>query len=260
LVKAFVAEDSALLRKEIVMTTPWRELGCKVVGQASDGQEAERLIRSLRPGLVITDICMPEKDGLELIRSLRDLEGIEYIIISAYEEFDYAMEAIRLQVKNYILKPLDDREFYDTIARAVRSLQERSTLLSLRENLQAASARNPAYLQELEENGASGENRYLPALLDFFEKHYSENIGIRDAAEALYISESYISKLLRWELGTTFSDYLGSIRIQKSIPLLRQNEMKIYEVAERVGYKDYRYFCSLFKKHVGVTPRQFRQR
>ena len=76
----------------------------------------------------------------------------------------------------------------------------------------------------------------------------------------LLISESYLTKLFRECTGYSFVDYLTSCRMKKACELLKDENMKIYAVAEQVGYKDQRYFSVLFKKFVGLTPRQFRER
>jgi two-component system response regulator YesN len=99
-------------------------------------------------------------------------------------------------------------------------------------------------------------------VLDFKEliaRHYKDSdLSIGQAAARLSISESYLSKLIRRKLGTSFVDYLSAYRIDRAKELLASSDMHTYEVAEAVGYPDARYFASLFKRRTGVTPSEFR--
>ena len=100
-------------------------------------------------------------------------------------------------------------------------------------------------------------------ILDFKEylaRHYADKgLSIGKAAERLSISESYLSKLLRRRLGTSFVDYLSDFRVGRAKELLAASDMMSYEVAEAVGYPDARYFASLFKKRTGLTPSEYRK-
>ena len=94
----------------------------------------------------------------------------------------------------------------------------------------------------------------------WIEIHYSENIGISDAALELKISESYLSRLFKSHMGYTFVEYLTNYRIKVAIQLLKDHHTKIYEVSEQVGYNDPKYFGILFRKKIGVTPMTFKNR
>ena len=107
--QVYIVDDAVLTRKALVMTMPWDQWECVVVGSADDGDRAFYEIREMRPDLVITDIRMVRVSGLEMIRRCRE-EGIEtqFIIISGYNEFEYAKAALKMEVVDYILKPIDD--------------------------------------------------------------------------------------------------------------------------------------------------------
>jgi two-component system response regulator YesN len=95
---------------------------------------------------------------------------------------------------------------------------------------------------------------------DYVARHYADKgVSIGKAAERLSISESYLSKLLRRRLGTSFVEYLADYRIERAKELIASSDMLAYEVAEAVGYPDARYFASLFKKRTGMTPSEYRK-
>lgn len=87
---------------------------------------------------------------------------------------------------------------------------------------------------------------------------YAEKLTLRDVATSIHINESYLSKLFKKELGVGFTDYLNTLRIQKSVELLSQTDMNLLEIAGQVGFEDQSYFTKVFKKVTGKTPRQFK--
>lgn len=253
-----MAEDSAILRKEIVLTTPWQELGCEVVGEEGNGLAAEEQIRSVLPDIVITDIRLPGQTGLEMIQRLGDLRGIEYIVISAYSEFDFAITAIKLQVSNYLLKPLDDRELHDTIAATVDRIKENRMLKAMHKDIGQLVDNKTLRFNSFDKELYPVGNPYLKRAVQYIEDNLGGAITAADAADHLNISASYLAKIFRKELNASFNEYLTFHRIRRASALIRDTDLKVYEVSEQVGYKDYRYFSVQFKKLVGLSPSDYK--
>ncbi len=109
--RLLIVDDEAIIRKGLCETIAWDELQVEVIGEASNGQEAIELLRKSQVDLVLTDIRMPVMDGLELVERIKK-EGIHthVIMISGYDDFEYAVQAMRLGVKDYLLKPVDIEE------------------------------------------------------------------------------------------------------------------------------------------------------
>ena len=107
MLKVFLVEDEVLIREGLRDKIPWEQYGFRLVGEAADGEVALPLIRKARPDVLITDIKMPFMDGLALSRIVREeFPGIKIIIISGYDDFEYAREAISVGVDQYLLKPI----------------------------------------------------------------------------------------------------------------------------------------------------------
>jgi len=105
IVKVLIVEDEILVRIGLKMSVDWERHGYQIVGEASDGIEALRLCESLKPDIVLTDIKMPKMNGLEFIKQLNDkYPDIKAVILSNYDEFSYAQEALNLGAVNYVLK------------------------------------------------------------------------------------------------------------------------------------------------------------
>lgn len=96
--------------------------------------------------------------------------------------------------------------------------------------------------------------------LAYIDKHYSEKIALNDIAEKVYLSPCYFSAQFKRETGKTFVEYIKELRIQKAKELLKQIDLKIYEISEAVGYQNPRYFADTFREYTGMTPMEYRQK
>ena len=124
--KALLVDDEALIREAISENIRWEEMGFELVGSCENGRDAMNLIRQNPPDLILTDICMPYVDGIELARYVHEnYPDTKTVIISGYDEFEYAKQAVRYQVMEYILKPVTPAELTEVLQRARASLDEK---------------------------------------------------------------------------------------------------------------------------------------
>lgn len=255
MLKTVVIEDEIMLRNGLLYTTPWESWGCEVIGHADNGLAGLALIRKTRPDIVITDIKMPGLDGIEMIRQLDGETEAAFILITGHSEFEYAKSAVDLGVLGYILKPIDDDELQRTVRKAVDKIREKRTIGRV------LTEKPEAIVEQVEKSllrEAASHNRYLDLAIQFIHDHYRENIALKDIADHLQISESYLTKLFRSKTSYTVIEYVTHYRLKKAIDLLMDPAVKIYEIAGQVGYQDPRYFSTLFKKEMGFTPSEFR--
>lgn len=247
--KVVVVEDENIVRQGIVRATDWTSLNCMVVGEASNGEEGVEVIRRLSPDLVITDIRMPKMTGIDMMRALRE-EGIKthVIFLTAYDDFAYAREGIRLGIDDYVLKPFEDGR----LENAVRDLLIKSEDATKREMIGI----------EAELSLKKGDkSKYLAAALSFIDEHYSDpELSAQMVADALGISSGHLSHLFRKETEYTMTNYILDRRMKAAKKLLKDYSHKVYEVAELVGYRDITYFSATFKRFTGVTPSEYQDR
>ncbi len=122
--KVMIIDDESIIRKGLRNAVNWKVFDCEVVGEASDGMEGYKLINQLHPDIIITDIKMPEVDGLTMLREIRDIiPQSKIIILTGYRDFDYAREAIKLGAFDFLLKPTKIEELNSVIKRAVKELK-----------------------------------------------------------------------------------------------------------------------------------------
>ena len=124
MLKIFLAEDEVVVRETINRMSPWEELGFELVGEAADGEMALPLLIRQQPDLLITDIKMPFMDGLTLARlAKKEIPGLKVVILSGYDDFNYAKQAIGIGVEDYLLKPITKNALIERLSE-IRSRYE----------------------------------------------------------------------------------------------------------------------------------------
>lgn len=236
--RVLLVDDEIMIREGFKKLFDWEDHDCEVVGEAADGMEALTRIDIQHPDIVIMDINIPIINGLKVIQMSRIKHPeIAFIIVSGYDDFSYCREALRLQITDYILKPVDYEEFGICI-----------------DNLKISMFENRA----LGENEDAKEHTII-AIVRYMQEHLTEEISLNILAEQFHMSGQYISQLFKSEIGVNFLAYLTNIRMEQAKKLLLSTPLSIAEISERSGYSDYRVFTKVFKKTEGVTPSQYRR-
>lgn len=242
--KYIVVEDEHLIRKNLIKKIESLSLALEFVGEASNGEDAIKLVNELCPSIVITDIRMPRSDGLELIKYLHhNYPSIKSMVLSGYTDFEYAQTALKFGAKDFLLKPvkIDDLN---------SSLQNILVMLDSENKKYECFSIHPHNLKP-EDLSKLLENYLL--------NNYSSITSINDISDKFGFTNEYLSKVLKKYTGDTPLKYLTKIRINKSKHLLLNNpELEIKKVAEVVGYKDAFYFSRVFKANVGIYPSDYR--
>lgn len=261
--RVIVVEDSDWIRKGLVYSVPWQELGFTVVGAAADGREGFELIRKKTPDLVLLDIKMPRMDGLAMMERLRETSmerAPEFIIISGYDDFAFTRKAIVLGARDYLLKPIADEELAAVLRRTAEALRgkdaARRMQLLLKER--SFSAEFVSFFRRLMDESVRKDD-YAGYAVRRIEERFDTDISPGDVASELGVSESTLGKQFKGVTGYSFVEYATMVRVMKALELLADPHCRVNEVANRVGISDSRYFSSLFKRHTGYTPSEFRK-
>ena len=202
MLKVFLVEDEVVMRNGIKNNIPWEQEGFEFVGEASDGELAYPLIKREKPDILITDIRMPFMDGLELSRLVKkELPQIKIIILSGYNEFDYAKTAIRIGVTDYLLKPISSAKLLEAVKKVGDMIEKEQDNVRLMER----------YEKEMEENilqekhklwGALASNRL--STIELLEK--GQHLGMDFTASAYLV---FLFKLMQEGDATGCSDELN---------------------------------------------------
>ncbi|WP_346354336.1 response regulator transcription factor [Azotosporobacter soli] len=395
--KVLIADDEPKIRRGIKSLPDWSLLGLEVAAEAEDGEMALEAAREVRPDIILADICMPFMNGLQFIEAIKkELPEAQIIVITGHDEFSYAQQALKLQVMDYLLKPVGQEQLEEVLKAACeklaaqRSVGQYLTLANQETQKNLTALRNTFFaewaggrvaeaelagrmrflkimtpaaaglvtvkaidrhtcgrtqrewekelvlfavrnimldvLQAWQPSLFQGEKGVVSALVDihsdqewetlaeqlqgalerygkqtvfvcrkrlatlnelpdayhaaleemkkaesytptvllskkYIEKHYRrEGLSLQDVADAMQISPTYLSRLLKCEMGVSFIDYLIEVRMRKAMKLLCNPELKLYEIAAEVGYSNQHYFSTAFKKVAGLSPAEYRKR
>lgn len=216
-IKVFLVEDEMVIRRGIKNSIDWEKEGYIFCGEARDGELAYPMIIKEKPDILITDIRMPFMDGLELCKLVKkELPNIKILILSGYDEFDYAKEAIRLGVTEYLLKPISSGKLLEAlngVSESIRREKEDKDLVR-------------KYMEEMRENTEHEKQK-------FFEQMIAGNLSMADALETGKKYEMNLSAgmynllLFRFTLGE---------ENRKSGELLGEAEYAIKKLTERLEY------------------------
>lgn len=202
--------------------------------------------------LMLSDIRMPKRDGLSLLQWLKLRNtAIMTILLTGYAEFEYAREALQSGAANYLLKPISEESLIAEVEQAlVRVEQRRMDLKKI--NL---ANQHPELLQQ--DNPI--RNPYILKAVAYISDQLSTPMTAMRVAEAVHLNSSYFSVLFKEETGYTITDYLTKERMKKAKELLLATEMKIYEIAEQIGYQTPSHFVKVFQDQEGLTPKKYRE-
>lgn len=186
---------------------------------------------------------MPDMDGLELLQKLYERNPeINVIVISGYEEFTYARTAIRYQAKGYVTKPIDYDELFSIIDILLEDL----------------------YSMEVQElNGDNSPKTYHELIVNRAISYVKNNLDkpntLQETASEVHLTPHYFGQVFKTVVGNTFVNYLTQIRMEHACALLKNPELKFYEICEKIGYSDPKYFTKVFVKSFGMSPREYSQ-
>lgn len=345
MIKIIIVDDEKMIREGLVTTMPWKEMGIEVVGSADNGRTALEIAIDKKPHIILTDIRMPKMDGIEFLKRIKEeLPKVKVVILSGYDDFSYAQQALRYGAADYLIKPVNveelqkvmgdlkdtfkeenDNDLYWIKVQREMEYETQQYIMSIRignkedafsllskiqykEVLKNASLEiykklyieiMDATLHELKEDGIQLKEEHSYQYLDlinftkldelqewvysftdklielvgkskkdnyriviknameYIDKHFNEDLSIQQVAEAVHLSPNYFSHVFKKAREESFTDYLNKVRVKKAQCLLAEHIYKVYEVADMVGYSDYKYFSSVFKKISGVSPTEY---
>lgn len=246
--RVVLADDELIALKMLRKLIDWEGLKMKYCGYAQDGLALYQLIMEKRPDLVITDIMMPGMDGLKLIAKTQEAGlKIRFLITSAYANFSYAREAMRLGVKDFLEKPIDEEELNKALRRIKGDNEEKDRA----DNLSAE------WMKSENEREIS---RSIQMAKEYIDRHYAERLTLEGVADQIYLSPNYLSSLFHREMDMSFVEYITDVRMRKAEKLLLDTRLTVADISRITGYRDAGYFCNVFQKKYGIVPTLWRKK
>lgn len=252
--KVIVIEDEDIIRAGLMYEIDWHRLDCVVVSEARNGLEGLIEIEKYDPDIVLLDINMPVKDGIDVLKETYEKYNFVTVILSGYSSFEYAQKAIEYDVIGYLTKPVDSDELEEVIEKAKSVIDNRRILdksQSYRNDLKRISIINPVMKTK-------EKNQIVEDMLDFVANNFDKKVNMKLLASELHYSETYLNRNFKREMGITFNNYLNKYRIQKALDFLRENSnISIVELSSKCGFNDYKYFNVVFRKFIGLSIKDY---
>ncbi|GAA0179935.1 hypothetical protein SH2C18_27200 [Clostridium sediminicola] len=360
-INVLIVDDERIVREGLKKYVNWEKYNMNVIGTAASGIAALDIVKNVKIDLVITDIHMPDIDGMELVSCLSDMKEKPFVIlISGYSDFKYAQTALRTEiVQDYILKPLDFDQLYKTLIGVMEKIIQKNSNVSfpildkdeweLFSNVSRNNVVNNLYeimskieVAEIEEaikmfdfafckliedkvsrnfiarycievalntselvlgkveskkllekdpityiatlkniddmrkyviniletadsalnrTGNDNISPLIRSVLKYVNKNYKDsNINLNMIAANHNASPSYMSTKFKEQVGVNFIKYLNELRVKKAKRLLKDTSLKVYDISNKVGYEDVRYFSRIFRTYTGYTPTGYQKK
>ena len=249
-----------------------RYYGDKVeIYHAVNGREAVAMCGEQKNDIVIMDISMPEMNGVMAAKYIRKMDDeCSIIFLSAYDDFEYARNAIKVRALDYLLKPCDMNDLLAVMDTALQKLDKENVFngnsISGKEQNKETEICGSNY-NNVRENRPkrtdnvrnSDEQTTIKYLKEYVENNYIYDISMQEAAEEMGYSDAYFSKLFKQYFNQNFTAYLTEYRIKKAKELLSNTNHSIKDISRMVGYTDSNYFAKIFKRLVGEIPSKYRE-
>ncbi len=237
----YIVDDEILMIKSIINTVSWPENGFEVVGYNTNPQAAIDEIPRLAPHVVFCDLKMPGMDGIEFIRNVKQIGAdTEFIMLTAFREFDASVSFFRMDGFDYLLKPLQALEADIVLERLSRKLAKKNNL--------TPSA-----------DFAVTKTKAFDELITYVSENFDKKHTLKTLSQQFNINPNYICNLFSKHYQCTLTIFLTNIRMREAARLITETELALKEIAILCGYTDYFHFCKVFKAFYGIPPTQFRQ-
>ena len=249
-----------------------RYYGDKVdIYHAVNGREAVAMCGEQKNDIVIMDISMPEMNGVMAAKYIRKMDDeCSIIFLSAYDDFEYARNAIKVRALDYLLKHCDMNDLLAVMDTALQKLDKENVFngnsISGKEQnketeICGSNANNVRENRPKRTDNVrnSDEQTTIKYLKEYVENNYIYDISMQEAAEEMGYSDAYFSKLFKQYFNQNFTAYLTEYRIKKAKELLSNTNHSIKDISRMVGYTDSNYFAKIFKRLVGEIPSKYRE-
>ncbi|CAM3844941.1 response regulator [Cohnella lubricantis] len=261
--RVLIVDDEPEIRLGLRLKIDAEQLSLELAGEAGNGIEALKLLEEKSFDIVLTDMSMPAMDGVRFMEACRSrYPEARLIVITGYEDFQYARAALRHQAIDYLLKPVARDELAAALRRAASELDARKAMLDTRTLTQQELVQLYAGQAARQRNNEpeDGELSLIEAVRRYIDDNYMSDLNLTEIAERFNYNPSYFSEMFKNKVGRTFIQYLTDARMAQAVRLLEGTQLNLWDIAELTGFSNASYFSSKFKKRFGMTPSDYRQK
>lgn len=250
-----IVDDEPIILQGIVNGIQWDILDFQKIITAKNYEQAKNIIGAEPVDVLLTDIEMTDKNGLDLIQWINEQDlDMKCIVLSCHDRFEFAQRAVRLECFDYILKPVPYETLTQDLLRAQNRIrQERGQLLLESYGRDYVKKLSEPMKMDLSEDTLEIAKAYIQA-------HISEDTSVEALAKEVHVSPRHLSRLFQKEFRKSVGEYITDQRMLLAGELLRTTGLTVTLVSDRVGYSNYSYFIKQFKRFYGLTPKEYQRR
>lgn len=247
--KLLIVDDEPQILEGMKRTLDWEKYGFGCIETSETLEDAISKAVAIYPDIAIFDVCIGMDMGYDAIRKLNTL-GLptKYIIMSGYSEFEYAREAIRCGVRDYLLKPVNRSKLQHVV--------EKIIVEDLHGTLEGTNDVNIDPVLEVRYDSLS---KLTNRILLMVKSEYAQNITLRMVAEQFRMNGTYLGQLFLKETQMKFSEYVMAYRMLRARERILSTDEKIASIAQSVGYPNLSYFYMHFHSFFGKSPSDLRK-
>lgn len=242
--KALIIDDEKPVQIAIQKLGHWSAYQIEQPRLAFNGKDGLQAMREFHPDIVFVDMNMPVMDGASFLKEAsREFPDSQYIVVSGYDQFSYAQQALHYGACEYLLKPVEEEAINGAIEKAILRIDPESSFGA-------------------EETGARANispEEVVTIIKEYIDNNFCQNIRITMFSEKYFFSTEYLTKLFRNRYGYTIYEYVLKLRMERAKELLEDENNKIIDIAERLGYADNHYFSKAFRTYYQISPSQYRK-
>ncbi len=243
--RSLIIDDEKPVRIAVNKLGHWKKYGIEPPVMANNGKDGLNAMREIRPEIVFVDMNMPVMDGCSFLElASAEFPESQFIIVSGYDDFSYARHAMRYGACDYLLKPVVEEELNTAIENAILKIDPTAVF-----DHEASSAAEQDITPE----------EVIEIIKQYADSNYCQNFKITMFEEKYFFSITYLTKLFHARYGYTIYEYVLKLRMERAAELLRKPDIKIQDIAERLGYADNHYFSKAFRNYYGKSPSQYRK-
>lgn len=253
-----IVNDAVVEVQTMQENISWISYGIDHVYTASCTEEGRAVITLHSIDILLCDIEMPGEDGIALIRWIRENGyDIDCILLTCHADFAYAQEAVSLNCMEYLLLPAKYEQIGASVMKVVKKRMQRLSDKKLQEYGENWIRKHTADM------GAEPDNSLKPQnVVQECKKYVLDHLGdaelnLTDIASHFYLTPIYLNRIFKKEIGTSINQWIIQERMQLAAHLLQTTNHSAVTVAKQVGYNNYPYFSTVFKKFFGCNPSQY---
>jgi len=237
----YIVDDEELIVNEIVELVPWMDNNFTVVGYSTDPLFALQDIKRLKPDVVFSDLKMPGLNGHELMAEIIEA-GInsEFVMLSAYGTFDDARTFFKQEGFDYLLKPMQINE----VSMVLVNLHKRLVVKKADRDLGGVST------------GINTDDN-ISQIVNWVGENFTQKITLEDLSKKFGLSPNYICTRFSQAVNNSLTGYITRLRMEQASLYIKEGNLSMKEIAEKVGFNDYYYFNKVFKNYYDMTPTEF---